>query len=275
MEVIFINEENLEYWQKRAKENVVALGFFDGVHKGHEKVIETAKCEAEKRGVSTNVMSFFPHPREVLSAGKDKVDYLIPLKEKIRVLETLDVDTLYIIDFTKTFASLSPEEYVEEYLMNLKTRHAVAGYDFSYGFKGTGSIDTIFSDSGHKVTTTTVEKVEYQGEKISSTRIRNAIADGRMSELSNMIGRLYRTCLNVKDGDMELEAYYMLPCDGIYDVSIDIGGIKYDSQIHVDNDDRKIYFTKRCLMNKINHRNISIIWKNKVASSTKYQLVAN
>lgn len=275
MEVIFIDEENLGYWQSQAKENVVALGFFDGVHKGHEKVIETAKHEAEKRGVSTNVMSFFPHPKEVLSANKNKVDYLIPLKEKIRVLETLDVDTLYIIDFTKTFASMSPEKYVQEYLMNLNTQHAVAGYDFSYGFKGAGTIDTIFMDSGHEVTTTTVQKVEYQGEKISSTRIRNSIAEGRMSELTNMIGRLYRTCLNVKDGYLELEDYYMLPGDGIYDVLIDLGGVKYDSQIHVDNHARKIHFTKRCLMKKINHRNISIIWKNKVASSAKYQLVAN
>ncbi|MCD2137700.1 adenylyltransferase/cytidyltransferase family protein [Salinicoccus halitifaciens] len=275
MEVIFINESNLGYWQDQAEENVVALGFFDGVHKGHMKVIGTAREIAEEKGVSTNVMTFFPHPKEVLSDGRNKVDYLIPLEEKINAFEGLGVDTVYIIDFTRTFASMPPEEYVQEYLLKLGTLHAVAGYDFSYGFKGAGSIDTIFNDSGEEITATKVEKVEYQGEKISSTKIREAVAQGRMDELTEMLGREYRTRASIEDGYMDLEDYYMLPGDGVYEVSISLGDVEYDSQIYIDKGDQKLYFTHRCLMKKINHRSISIDWKDKVSSSTKYQLVAN
>ena len=124
-----------------SKPCVMALGFFDGLHNGHREVVKTAlRMAKEKSAVA--VMSFFPHPKSVLSDGKIQVDYLMPLSEKEKMLRELGVDLFYIVEFTKEFAALSPEQYVAKYLLNLGVIHAVAGFDFSYGFKGSREFRT-------------------------------------------------------------------------------------------------------------------------------------
>lgn len=274
MEIIYIDDTNLEHWQKKSRKNVIALGFFDGLHKGHQKVIDTAAHEAEKNNASLDVMSFFPHPKTVLSNGKKRVDYLMPLEEKARLLEAQGVDRFYIVKFTKAFASMEPEEYVEEYLLKFKSRHAVAGYDFSYGFKGMGNMERLAEDSGFKIEATEVKKVEHLSEKISSTRIREAILDGRISELEQLLGREYTTRAKVRDGHLSLKEYYLLPEDGIYNVTIDTGLKRYPTQIYVDSAAHKISFTQKCLMDKINNFEIAITWERRIASYTFYQMVA-
>src|SRR5699024_11177248 len=126
MEVIHIDDNNLAGWQAQSRANVLALGFFDGVHSGHQTVINTAKRRAEQRNAALDVMSFFPHPKTVLSNGKMTVDYLMPLAEKARVLAEMGVDRFYIVKFTKGFASLSPADFVSQYLSAFDTVHAVA-----------------------------------------------------------------------------------------------------------------------------------------------------
>ncbi|MCD2137557.1 FAD synthetase family protein [Salinicoccus halitifaciens] len=274
MEIIWLDDKNLKEWQCRSRRNVIALGFFDGVHKGHQKVLQTAGLIAEKEGAAFDVMSFFPHPKTVLSNGRITVDYLMPLEEKARALEAFGVDRFYIVKFTKAFASLLKEEYVDTYLKRMGTIHAVAGYDFSYGFRGEGTIDSLTADSGGEITASKVEKVTYRGEKISSTRIRSAILNGRISETEALTGRKYRTCAVISGGHLSLKPYYMLPQDGVYDVIIDTGTRQYDTQIHVDNRVQKISFTRRCLLDEIDHNEIAITWKRRVATYSRYQLVA-
>jgi riboflavin kinase/FMN adenylyltransferase len=274
MEIIHLDESNLEEWQSRKRSNVIALGFFDGVHKGHQKVLRTARRIAEKEDAAFDVMSFFPHPKTVLSDGRISMDYLMPLEEKARALEAFGVDRFYIVKFTKAFASLFKEEYVETYLERLGTIHAVAGYDFSYGYRGEGTIDSIESDSGGRITASRVEKVAYQGEKISSTRIRSAILNGRLAEVEHLMGRKYRTCAEISRGYLSLKPYYMLPQDGVYDVIIDTGRRRHYSQIHVDSRAQKISFTRRCLMHEIDQNEIAITWDSRVATYSDYQLIA-
>lgn len=274
MEIILIDDNNLEEWQQKSRKNAIALGFFDGMHKGHQKVIETAKAQAVKNNASLDVMSFFPHPKTVLSNGKIRVDYLMPLEEKAQVLEEMGVDRFYIVKFTTAFASLSPESYVEEYLTKFNSVHAVAGYDFTYGFKGEGTIDRLAEDSHYQLDVSKVEKVDHLGRKISSTRIREAILDGRMDTLSQMLGRLYTTYAKVSKGYLSLKEYYLLPGSGVYDVVIDTGKEWHTTQIYVDREDRKIAFTKNCLMKKIDQCEIAITWEKRVASYSMFQKVA-
>ena len=85
-----------------------------------------------------SVMSFFPHPKTVISNGKKQVCYLMPISEKEKMLEQLGVDTFYMVQFDKEFASLSPQQFVAQYMLKLGVIHAVAGFDFSYGSRGTG-----------------------------------------------------------------------------------------------------------------------------------------
>ena len=220
METIYLNRDNLVFWQGKAKQSVVALGFFDGLHKGHLKVIKTAAQIAKRKNLSLSIMSFFPHPKTVISNGKKQVDYLMPLSKKEERLRQLGVDTFYIVEFDKEFASLLPEQFVAEYLSNLGIVHAVAGFDFSYGYKGVGNMDRLKSDSGSLIDVTKVEKLEFHEEKISSTCIREKLLRGNVDELLHLMGRPYEVECNW-DGDfLKLHRYYTLPAPGCYDVTL-------------------------------------------------------
>ncbi len=190
METIYLNRDNLEIWQEKAKPNVMALGCFDGLHTGHCQVINTAFEKAKEQNVQLAVMSFFPHPKSVVTNGKKQVHYLMPLSEKEERLESLGVDTFYIVEFNKEFAALPPEEFAAKYLVELGVVHAVAGFDYCYGYKGAGNMDRLYNDSGKLIDVTKVEKVGYQGEKISSTCIRERLLAGNVEELPHFLGNL-------------------------------------------------------------------------------------
>ncbi|WP_338448311.1 FAD synthetase family protein [Niallia oryzisoli] len=223
METIFITRENLASRQRSAKTSVMALGFFDGLHQGHRKVIQTALKKAKEQNMKLSVMSFFPHPKTVITNGKKKVCYLMPLSEKEKMLEQLGVDIFYIVQFDKEFGSLSPEQFVYQYLLQLGVVHAVAGFDFSYGSRGLGNLDRLKNDSGGLIEVTKVEKVACKGEKISSTCIRERLVKGLVEEIPNFLGRPYEV-KGIWDGiTINLESYYTLPAPGRYIVTMKKG----------------------------------------------------
>lgn len=233
METIYINTDNLADWQEKAKACVMALGFFDGLHYGHREVIKTALRKAKENGVSLAVMSFFPHPKSVLSNGEKKIDYLMPLSVKEKILRELGVDTFYIAQFNKEFASLSPEQYVTDYLVKLGVIHAVAGFDFSYGSRGIGNLERLTSDSGGIIDVTKVEKVMCRGEKISSTSIRERLSAGNVEELPDFLGRCYEVECKWDGQSFNLNPYYTLPAPGYYTVTINKGNLSKRAEVMV------------------------------------------
>lgn len=266
MEIIHLKDTNLQYWQNNSRKNVVALGFFDGVHKGHQHVIETAKAAADEKNVSLDVMSFFPHPKTVLSNGKIVIQYLMTLDEKAKALEAMGVDRFYIVNFTKAFASLAPEEYIEEYLYKFDTVHAVAGFDFTYGFKGAGTIGTLYETSGRRITATEIGKVECHGEKVSSTLIREMILTGRMQKVEELMGRPFTTHTRISNGSFQHRPAFILPESGYYDVMLESRFHKLNCTLYVDNENNHIGFTDKTLLKHFNNRNIKITWFNKTAA---------
>lgn len=220
METIHLNRDNLQRWQQRAEPNVMALGCFDGLHLGHCEVIHTASMKAQEMNVSLSVMSFFPHPKSVLSDGKIRVEALMPLSEKEKRLRSLGVDRFYIVAFDKAFAALPPEQFVGQYLLSLGVVHAVAGFDFSYGAKGAGHTDRLASDAGGLIGATKVEKVDYRGEKISSTCIRERLLQGRVEELPHFLGQCYKSLGEWNGSGFRHDGDCMLPAPGRYAVTI-------------------------------------------------------
>lgn len=218
METIYINRDNLAFWQREAKPSVVALGFFDGIHKGHCEVIQTALQISQENHLSLSVMSFFPHPKTVITNGKKQVNYLMPLSKKEEILSKLGVDTFYIVEFDQAFASLTPAEFVSRYLINLGVVHAVAGFDYSYGHKGVGHMDRLKIDSEGLIEVTKVDKLEFQGEKISSTCIREKLLKGSVDELPSLLGRPYEIECEWDGFQLKLKPYYLLPAPGQYEV---------------------------------------------------------
>jgi riboflavin kinase/FMN adenylyltransferase len=220
METIYLNPENLADYQQKASLSVMALGFFDGIHNGHREVIKTAFQKAKERNLSLSVMSFFPHPKTVLSNGKTHVDYLMPLSDKGKIFCELGVDIFYIVEFDREFASLSPEKFAAKYLVDLGVVHAVAGFDYTYGFRGVGNMDRLISDSGGILEVTKVDKVEYQGEKISSTCIREKLASGNIEDLSAFLGRPYEVACEWDGTSLSVRPHYTLPAPGKYVVTV-------------------------------------------------------
>lgn len=191
METIYLNSENLNDWREKARSNVMVLGFFDGIHQGHCKVIHTALQIAQKKKVPLSLMSFSPHPRAILTKGSNQINYLMPLSKKEQILREMGIDIFYIVEFNNDFFTISPKQFVAQYLLNLRVIHAVAGYDFSYGVKGAGHIDGLKKDSGDVIEVTKVGEELLNGEKISSTHIRRALLAGHIEKANMLLGYPY------------------------------------------------------------------------------------
>ncbi|ULT58651.1 FAD synthetase family protein [Neobacillus drentensis] len=240
METIYLNPDNLTLWQQKAKPSVMALGFFDGIHIGHREVIQTAFRKAKEENLLLTVMSFFPHPKTVLSNGKTKVEYLMPLPEKEKLFSELGVDLFYIVEFDREFASLSPEKFAAKYLLGLGVVHAVAGFDYTYGFRGEGNMDRLKRDSGGILEVTKVNKVECRGEKISSTSIREKLAKGNVEDLPAFLGRSYEVSCEWDGSALKVKPYYTLPGQGKYAVTLTSGCHSQEIEVFVTGENKMI-----------------------------------
>ncbi len=226
LEFIQVTSNNREQTSLRTKPSVMALGFFDGVHLGHQKVIKEAKRVAEEQELPLVIMSFFPHPKVVLSNGKKIIPYLMPMKDKRRIFEKLGVDCFYLIQFTKEFAELSPREFVQTYLLDFGAKQVVAGFDFTYGHRGEGNMNTMIRDSNGKIEGVKVDKIEWEGEKISSTHIRQLILAGELERIPFYLGTEYqsegRIIFRKKHVEVVLLPYYLMPAPGWYEVTVNL-----------------------------------------------------
>lgn len=226
------------------KPSVMALGFFDGVHLGHQRVILTAKQLAEKKQMKSAVMTFNPHPKEVLGKHEKQLNYLSPLPEKQKLLEKLGIDVLYIVEFTLDFANLTPQQFVDDYLIGLHVKHIVAGFDYSYGKLGKGTMETLPFHSREAFTQTTISKVERGIDKISSTFIRTLLNDGEVLLIPEFLGRYYQvkglvvhgekrgTKLGFPTANIETDRY-ILPCTGVYAVCVSLNGRNFEGVCNV------------------------------------------
>lgn len=223
----------------------LAIGFFDGLHKGHQAVIQTAIEKAERLNIQSAVMTFDPHPSHVLGGGKKKVGYITPHEEKVAVLTELGVDALFVIRFNKELAALSPEAFVDTFIKRLNVQHVVAGFDFTFGQKGAGTMADMKSLANGAYTTAIVEKVSDEVEKISSTRIRQLLAEGKVEETAKLLGRNFRTIGTVEHGakngrklgfptaNVTSPEAAILPLNGVYAVKFHADGKTYNGVCNV------------------------------------------
>ncbi len=214
---------------------VVAVGNFDGVHRGHQAVIAAAAAEARRLGAPLAVLTFEPHPREVFQPGAAPFR-LTPFRSKTRFLAALGVDLLFTLHFDKGFAARSAEAFVEDILVSgLAVRHAVIGYDFVFGNRRRGT-PTLLREMGarHGFGVSVVEPVAGAGGvAYSSTRIRDHLAAGRPAEAAELLGRFWEIEGRVDHGDERGRtigfptanialADYLRPAAGVYAVRIGI-----------------------------------------------------
>jgi len=210
----------------------LALGVFDGVHVGHQAVIARAVDAAAERGGNSFVLTFSPHPIRVIAPDKAPASLLATLDDKAQVVKSLGIDGLLVIHFNEAFAKMGAEDFVRKICAGYVATIAV-GEDWRFGSKRLGDVEmlrTMGAELGFRLEA--VAPVMWDGERISSTRIRQAIRDGNFETVTRMLGRPYEVSgtviegkklgrklgfptANIRLGDQQL------PRDGVWAVDVD------------------------------------------------------
>jgi riboflavin kinase/FMN adenylyltransferase len=182
---------------------VVAIGNFDGVHRGHRALIAEARRQAQERGVPLAVLSFEPHPQEFFRPSPDCFR-LTTLRTKARLLADLGVDVLFALTFDGDMARRSPQDFVETILVGgLDISGVVVGHDFEFGAKRAGNLATLRELGGkYGFSVTAFDTVTAAGEeKISSTLIRQLLKQAKPKEAARLLGHAWTIEARVEHGD--------------------------------------------------------------------------
>lgn len=227
---------------------VITIGTFDGVHLGHLKILERLKQRAQEMGGQSVVMTFDPHPRQVLFPDDENLRLINTLDEKIANLEKAGIENLVIQPFTKDFSRLTALEFVRDILVSqLGVKELIIGYDHHFGRNREGSIEQLremsatFGFSVEEIPARLIDEVT-----VSSTKIRNAILEGDMHTANAYLGYAFSFTGTVVHGDkrgrtigfptanIELnDAYKILPGAGVYAVKATVKGQRYNGVMNL------------------------------------------
>ena len=171
---------------------VLAIGNFDGVHLGHRALLERLTAKARELGLPAAVMSFEPHPRELFAPDQAPAR-LTALREKISLLEGHGVDHAYILHFTRQLAQLTAQEFIDDGLIRgLDVRHLVIGDDFRFGKGRVGNFAMLqAAGQAHGFGVEAMHTIEVDGERVSSSAVREALAGGDLEHAARLLGRPY------------------------------------------------------------------------------------
>lgn len=236
---------SLEQLHSFAAPCVVALGTFDGLHRGHLDVIGTAKQEAEHTGAKLAVFTFSNHPLEWINPAHVPVALVTPAV-KLQLLENLGVDVLIDIPFNQLVADLLPQQFLER-LSALNYSCLVVGENFTYGQRGVGNVYTLAASAQAMGFKLIVRKlVSNNGTIVSSTEIRRLITAGEVQQAAKMLGRSYSISGIVAHGNergrllgyptanLELvDAHVAIPLGGVYAVRAYVDGGVYGGMANI------------------------------------------
>ena len=180
---------------------VATIGNFDGLHLGHQKIIRKLKDKAQELDLPSTVISFEPLPAEYFMPNPPARIY--PMRDKIRLLNSLGVDQYVCLNFNANLANMAPETFVEDILLDkLGVQYLAVGDDFRFGHKRKGDfqlLKTMGAQKGMEVSDT--DTCELDGERVSSTRIRKLLETGKIQEAKKLLGNTYQLSGRVRHGD--------------------------------------------------------------------------
>lgn len=180
---------------------VLALGFFDGVHRGHQEVIKRAIEKGKSLGVKVAVMTFDRHPKIIFqNIDGEKFKYLTMLDEKLEHFKNLGVDIAYVVKFDENLAYLSPQDFIDKYVVGLHAICVVAGQDYTYGKHDIANMDTISDFAKGRFEIITVDHLQRNDQKISSTQIRKDLDSGNVEAANSLLGYQYENHGTVEHG---------------------------------------------------------------------------
>jgi riboflavin kinase / FMN adenylyltransferase len=181
--------------------SVVTIGNYDGVHRGHQHMLATVTGRASELGLPATVVTFEPTPREYFE-GDAAPARLMRLREKLEALPLYGVDRVVVLRFDRSMQAMGADEFVERLLVRgLGARHVVVGHDFHYARRREGNIDTLrAAGDRHGYTVEEVGRFLVDGERVSSSLVREALGRGDLARAGMLLGRPYRMAGRVRRG---------------------------------------------------------------------------
>ena len=233
--------------EKVIKEDIVLiLGFFDGVHLAHQKVIKEGVRIAKERNLKVAFMTFNRSPKIAYQKYEpQEYHYLTQPEQKYSLIESLGVDITYEVFFNSEFGNLPPQDFVEQYIVDWNAKVVVAGFDYTYGKPNIASMEHLPLYSNDRFEIIQVGEEKVSDESISSTLIREYIKDGKVEKANAMLGYTYETMGYVVHGDargrdlgyptanIHSAPYTLLPKVGVYAVRLTVNGKQYDGMASV------------------------------------------
>lgn len=229
MKVIKFKEENLD-----SAPTILVLGYFDGLHRGHQALFDKARDLAAEKNASISVLTFPESPVLVFKKfNEDLLKHLTSPDKRLALFEENGVDFLYLTDFTSHFAKLTSHDFIQKYVSHLNIAAIVVGFDYRFG-SDHGELSQLSEYESYQIA-----QVSDAGEKISSTRIRQAVLDGDVSLANRLLGYDYEVSGIVVHGEargrtigyptanIESKHYQYLPAIGVYVVDIEVSGVRY------------------------------------------------
>ena len=281
-----IRRINNELEIKQEEDTVLVLGYFDGLHKGHQTLFKEARKIAEEQGLKIAVLTFPESPK--LAFVRYQPELMLHLnhpEERAAHLENLGVDYLYLIDFTSHFSKNTAQEFFDKYVAALKAKAVVAGFDYHFGSDKRKAEELADYFDGQIVIVSSVNQDE---EKISSTRIRETVQNGDVAKAHQLLGYPLSTRGIVVHGNARGRTIgyptanlapldrVILPADGVYVVDVDHNGKIYRGMASVgknvtfEGDELRFEANLFDFAEEIYGDTIRIIWLDKIRDMVKF-----
>lgn len=237
MNTIFCSMDDLP----ELKPHAAAVGFFDGFHQGHVKLLEEAQKLASEKGIRSAVLTFDPDPWTVFNPGGN-LDHLISLHDKMILADSLGIDEMIVLHFDKSFASLSIQEF-HDLIEKLNITDLVCGYDYTYGSKGAGNVDTLKEQKQFGVHV--IDQISADAKKISTTRIEKLVRSGHVKKAAELLGYYYSVPgiigygyrrgrkMHFPTANLEPDAGTVIPQTGVYAGYVSLEGALYPAMINI------------------------------------------
>ncbi len=275
------------------KNPVLTIGSFDGVHRGHRAIIRRIIEKAGEVSGESVILTFEPHPRQVVFPNDDTLRLLTTLEEKISLLRDTGIQHLIILPFTIEFSQINPYLYVDQVLIEkIGVKHLIIGYDHRFGLNREGDIDLLnLYARQEKFTVEEIPRQDIDDLRISSTKIRNHLLDGNIELANKMLQSTYIMSGQVSQGskiasslgfptaNCEVEnKYKLIPKSGTYASRVEIDGQLFDGMLYIGKSPTLKSVDKDIIEMNIFHeiaeplygKNIQIFPEKKIRNDQKY-----
>jgi len=230
-----------DYFKSKSGPIVMCIGYFDGIHLGHQQLIKKTIEIARKQNMEPVLFTFDPSPAKIL--GKDKYyGEITSLQDRDRILSELGIKTLVVMDFNSQTMNEQADDFVHNVIIKMNVKTLICGFDFRYGFKGKGNTKTL--QDYYEFNTIIIPSYDYSGAKVSTSRIINLLKSKSVREANLLLGHNFKINgfvihglnnggrIGFRTANIELGDYVM-PSIGVYACYAYFNGVKYKAMVNI------------------------------------------